>query len=998
MQRGQTFAHFEVVRKLGEGGMGEVYLARDQKLNRQVAIKTLQEDFFDRPERKERFKREATTAASINHPNVTGIYDIGTAHDSDTDHDVDYIVMEYVQGTSLKKVISDQKFDMAATLRIAEKVAGGLAAAHKVNIVHRDLKPDNIIIDVNDEPKILDFGLAKPVDPVRMDGDATEDDTISKELTRQGTVVGTVSYMSPEQAQGQPVDSRSDVFSFGILLYRMATGELPFSGSTQVSILARILESQPEPPSTRNDAIPSELERIIDKCLQKDPNDRYQDTRDLVVDLRRLRRQYDSGVSESVSTITPAAKQSRSESHSSGKSKLLLVGLPLAAAIVIVLIVFAMTRSDGGISTAKASEPGLAILDFENKTGDQELDWLETGLPEILLTDLSQSGGARLISQRRVLDLLESKTESADKTPTHQEWVEAAKSLGATSILSGSFYKVGDLIRIDARVEDVGSDKILFGEKVVGTDPFILVDSLTNLLASAVSFEGLGPDSTSVASVTTSSPDAYKHYIQGLNLFLNGEHEKAIAEFNRAIEFDSTFALPYMRIGMAHVFQGRLQDGAAYLGLALQNKDRLPAYDRNLLDIYADLWLRHKFDDALTKLEVQVANYPEDKESKCVLALLYGQLTGDTTKAFALLDEVLAQDPGFQLALSWYADLYVRQDRFDLAIDYTRRLLKHHPESIEARKNLAAYYARQKNYPESIKAYEEILKDYPDDFDVLANLHRVSIRQRDFAKARMYLERIREAYGDDPYHMDNCYGWLSNLLFWKGKFKTGMTYRFKALESALETGDSTLIAADYGIISEYYKRFGMPDSAIYYIREGNEYSSAFGTFDLPMQLISIDTANTSEARPLFQEALNDLRGRVPQELFTLADALQDVFDAQATLDTAALIEAQRRIVQMQLAGSDINVQNLGVLQILYGQYEEGRERLKPFLSGENETTSGYNYPRDLYLVGVANHELGSLEEAEKNFTEFLSYWGEPEIALPDIKDARERLARLKSRS
>jgi tetratricopeptide (TPR) repeat protein len=430
----------------------------------------------------------------------------------------------------------------------------------------------------------------------------------------------------------------------------------------------------------------------------------------------------------------------------------------------------------------------------------------------------------------------------------------------------------------------------------------------------------------------------------------------------------------------------------------LEHKDRLPAYDRNLLDIYADLWLRQRFDDAMTKLEVQVANYPDDKESKCVLALMYGQLTGDTTRAFALLDEVLTRDPGFQLALSWYADLYARQDRYDLAVDYMKRLLKYHPDSIEARKNLAAYLARQEKYSESINAYEKILEDYPDDFDVLANLHRVAIRQRDFAQARMYLERIREAYSDNPYHMDNCYSWLSNLLFWKGKFKTGMTYRFKALESALATGDSTLIFSDYGVISEYYKRFGMPDSAVYYIRQGSKYASAFGNFNLPMQLISIDTSYAAEARPLFQEALNDLRGRVPQELFTLADALQDAFDAHATLDTAALIEANKRIVQMQLAGSDVNTQSLGVLQIEYGQYEEGRKLLEPFLSGDDETTSGYNYPRDLYLVGVADQQLGDLDKAEKSFTEFLSYWGDPEIELPEIKDARERLARLKSRS
>ena len=305
---GYKFAHFEILSKIGEGGMGEVYLAKDLKLNRQVAIKVLHQESFDEKERKDRFIREAQTAAQINHPNVMGIFDIGTAEIDGKEFC--YIVSEYISGRRLTDIINKSDHDLKELVQIAEKVAAGLAAAHRLNIVHRDIKADNIMIEESGEPKILDFGLAKAVQGMFFDKESETTKTLSQELTKAGKILGTVSYMSPEQARGDKVDIRSDIFSFGILLYRMVTGEFPFEGSTQVSTLAKILESNPEPPSARNENIPPELERIIDKCLRKDVADRYQGASDLVVDLRSVRRQYDSGVTEPVSSISGPDKKS----------------------------------------------------------------------------------------------------------------------------------------------------------------------------------------------------------------------------------------------------------------------------------------------------------------------------------------------------------------------------------------------------------------------------------------------------------------------------------------------------------------------------------------------------------------------------------------------------------------------------------------------------------------------------------------------------------------
>jgi serine/threonine protein kinase len=309
LEPGQSFAHFTIVRLLGEGGMGQVYLAQDQKLHREVALKILTWKEGDDDDRVARFQREAKTAAQVSHPNVMAIYDIDVAKDA-TGNDVTFIVMEYVKGRSLSDYLKMRPSDISTVVKLAEKIASGLAAAHKINVVHRDIKSDNILVDEDDQPKILDFGLAKPVQPVKFaEGDSTR--TVSKELTRVGKIVGTVSYMSPEQIRGESVDIRSDIFSFGVLLYRMATGEFPFTGPTEVSTLAKILEARHESIRMRNATIPMELERIVDKCLQKDQNDRYQDTRDLVVDLRNLRRLYESGTSDSISAMHSAPKPTK---------------------------------------------------------------------------------------------------------------------------------------------------------------------------------------------------------------------------------------------------------------------------------------------------------------------------------------------------------------------------------------------------------------------------------------------------------------------------------------------------------------------------------------------------------------------------------------------------------------------------------------------------------------------------------------------------------------
>ncbi|MEE9231559.1 MAG: serine/threonine-protein kinase, partial [Acidobacteriota bacterium] len=291
---GQTLGHYRILERLGQGGMGVVYKALDTKLNRHVAIKVLPQELTADPERRLRFQREAQTAAALNHPNIATIHEVGEHEDSQ------YIVMEFLEGRTLREVIGHRPMPLKEWLRVALPIAEGLAHAHARHVIHRDLKPDNVMIGGEHQVKILDFGLAKLREPEATPTGTGNDihsrlETISGELSRAGKVFGTVAYMSPEQARGEKTDHRSDLFSFGIVLYQMATGRLPFKGKSDVETLHAVIAQEPTPPSQITEATPQEVERVIRKAMEKETERRYQDAADLAADLRNLQRDLDSG-------------------------------------------------------------------------------------------------------------------------------------------------------------------------------------------------------------------------------------------------------------------------------------------------------------------------------------------------------------------------------------------------------------------------------------------------------------------------------------------------------------------------------------------------------------------------------------------------------------------------------------------------------------------------------------------------------------------------------
>jgi len=989
LEENQTFAHFKIIKKLGAGGMGEVYLAEDSKLNRKVALKVLLADYFDNPEHLERFNREARTAAQISHPNVMSIYDIGSATDEASGREIRYIVMEYLEGDQLSSYLQTKTPDMAIVVRLAEKIASGLAAAHRLNIVHRDIKAENIIIDNSGEPKILDFGLAKPLDSFLAGGAKNGTQTVSQELTRAGKIMGTVSYMSPEQAKGETVDIRSDIFSFGVLLYRMTTGEMPFSGPSKVSTLAKILESRHESPRSKNENMPPELERLIDKCLQKNPDDRYQDTRDLVVDLRNLRRQYDSGVTDSITGVTQQATATRTTVYKMGGKQLVAM-----AAIVIVgvaAVLYFLNRGDSpGSSGVVASENSLAVLGFENKTGDEELDWLETGLPEIMLTDLAQSDAIELISRERILDCFDDR----DTVHSHEEYVKAARSLGAVSLLSGAFYKFGESLRIDARLEDLATGKIILAEKVVGDSPFQMVDSLTAKIAASLDINESMSSDRSVATLTSSSPEAYKLYLAGLDKFGKELYDDAISELEKAVAIDTNFALAYLRIGMAYQFQGRPQQGKPYIAQANEKRDNLPVREKSVVDIYSNVWLFENFDEAFVKIKTFVSNYPDDKELRTIYALFLDLFIRDTVQTFAQFDTVLRIDPQYQLAISQYASRCQQNGNYEKAMTLVDQLLTFHPDSPTGYRLKTGLYVREGKYDDAIQMQEKLLEIFPDDADAFETLSDLHIRNREFDKARQWADRIKEKYGDDSYRMFTYYISLANLENWNGRFLKSKEYRLLGLNEALETRDSAYITAAYNNVSGHLFRMGYADSSMHYARKGFKWASDVQKLNFPLSIVSKFPNMADIVRPVFAKALESFKARIPSEYWAVTDAATKIFNARCDADTAAIIKGLEELADLQPLSSTDGRRTMAYLMIETGRFDEGLGLLQEIHTDPNESLNAYRYNSESYYLGRALEGLGNEQEAIEHYEAVLQFWGNPDLEIDRIEDTRRRLIKL----
>jgi serine/threonine protein kinase/tetratricopeptide (TPR) repeat protein len=646
---GQTILHYKILEKLGEGGMGVVYKAEDTKLERTVAIKFLPRHIAGNTEERERFKIEAKAAASLSHSNVGHIYAI-----EEVDSDM-FIVMEYIDGQELKEKIQSGPLPLDKAIDIAIRIGEGLQAAHEKDIVHRDIKSSNIMMTEKGQVKIMDFGLAK----VR---------GVAK-VTKEGTTLGTITYMSPEQARGEQVDHRTDIWSLGVIIYEMVSGQLPFKGDYEQAVIYSIFNEEPKPLSGLRSGVPKELERIVTKALAKKQNERYQHVDEMLVDLRSLKRELDSGATKTVSegAIQP--------SSTSPKKKLLLYGgISLAAIILLALFYFFLPKSP-----KIADQKTIAVLPFKNLSDNPENDYFSDGITEDIITQLSKISELKVIARSSI-----ERYKNSDKSVS-----EIAKELGVLTVLEGSVRRAGNRVRIVGQLIDAKTEENLWADTYDRQmeDIFDIQSDVSKRIASALQTELSPVEKKKIESKPTENLDAYNLYLQGRFYWRKRKPEalvQAAEYFNKAIQLDPRYTLAY--VGLADCY-------ALFPYYHASNISDEEAYDRAERMARKALELNPNLAAAYTSLGNVL------KEGKW-----------DWSNAEKAFKKALELNPNDANAHQWYCEMLVVLGRMDEALEHAKKAYAIEPFSVIIANNLGRTFLYNRQYDEAIKQLKKSLE------------------------------------------------------------------------------------------------------------------------------------------------------------------------------------------------------------------------------------------------------------------------------------------------
>ncbi len=699
LEKDTTISHYKILSEIGKGGMGEVYLAQDTELDRKVAIKLLGEEFSQDSDKLNRFVREAKSASALNQPNIITIYEIGEWQG------LRYIVLEYIDGETLTKRLR-KKLKFNTALEIATQIASALDAAHSGGIVHRDIKPDNVMVRKDGLVKILDFGIAKLTETRRGDtekgrpgeGDKTliavspRPSVSASPNTTPGMIIGTANYMSPEQAAGKAIDARTDIFSFGVVLYEIISGDLPFEGETPMEIIAAIINKEPKPLDSN--IVPPEIERIISKSLRKDRNERYQTIKGLLADLKEVKQEleFQDKLEKTVSpdrkepetqmfkaTTVDESNQTTTNENLHDSITIKKSGIGKAAiGIFAVLLISAIGLGYWFYSGNSSRQiESIAVMPFVNESGNEDVEYLSDGMTESLISSLSNIPNVS-VKARSTVFFYKGKNVSPE---------QIGEELGVQAILLGRFVQRGDDLKLSLELVNTQTQDVIWSDQFDRkmSDLVAVQREIAQQVAAKISSRLTGDDRKKVEKVYTNNPEAYQAYLKGRfywNQRTSEGFNKGIEYFQKAIQMDPGYALAWSGLADSYFL---LPEYGAYSPLEYLPKAKKAALKAVELD-------------------------PHLAEAQCSLAYIEHVYDWKFSQAEERYKKAIELNSNYATAYQWYSELLVHERRFDKAQQMAKKSVELDPLSLIKNNGYAQTYFYAKQYVEAEKLFRKVLE------------------------------------------------------------------------------------------------------------------------------------------------------------------------------------------------------------------------------------------------------------------------------------------------
>jgi serine/threonine protein kinase/tetratricopeptide (TPR) repeat protein len=993
LSTGSTFAgRYQIIEELGKGGMGKVYKVHDTKIQEKIALKLIKPDIAKDKKTIERFNNELRLARKIRHKNICQMFDLGE------ERGTHFITMELVPGQDLRGLIRQTgQLTVGTTISIAKQICDGLAEAHKSGVVHRDLKPSNIMIDKEGDVRIMDFGIARSLE--------------AKGITGAGVMIGTPEYMSPEQVEGKEVDQRSDIYSLGVILYEIVTGRVPFEGDTPFTVGVKHKSEIPQSPKEINPQLPEDLNDLILKCLEKEKDNRFLDAGGVLSELEKIAK----GVPTTEKEIPKKRSLTSKEiTVTFGLKKLFMPALVVVAALFVLVLLWQpwAKRETAQVSSIPAEKPTLAVLYFENNSGQEDLDNWRSGLCEMLITDLDQSKFLHVLSSDRIytllkdLDLLDKEKYSTD------DLIKVASQAGVSHIVRGSYITAGDKFIINAALmksETADTIKTISEEGMGKVSIPDSVDKITKKIKSELDLteEQISVDfDRNLAQITTSSPEAFQYYSEGVKLRYQGRRRESIPLFERAINLDPEFAMAYRHLGLAYGALGFAPKKNENLEKAMALKNRLSDKERYSIEGVYYVAFEETYDKALSAYQKLLELYPDDPflvnigAIYCTLeeweeaipfyekaikrgvefAPLFNQLAicyraiGEYDKAKEVLDHYV-ENIGDNAYIHWaLANHYRLLNEYDLSLSEIEKALALDPTHILSFSTQALVYRSQHDLKKAENTYWKLMElpEFLARYQALNGLRTLDLIWGKYERAKSWINRginfARETKVKWPESE-----WQSDLAYIHiqlGNHENALMECEEARESAIQASRENLTL----------RRTAMWRKGLAQL-ENHSFAEAQKTASELKEFIKTGT-HKKEIRKYYH-----LMGRIELESGDYSKAI-DLFEQALSLapDREEFIDS--------LALAYYKTGDLAKAQ----EHYEKLISLNPAFSSFGNVFFGDLYSKAFYMMGKICEQQGDPAKAIEYYQKFLDLWKDADPGLPEVDDARSRLAALKQYS